>query len=175
MTKAEALATLDNVLQNWVVGMATAHFSQQVAPTLERFRMKVVGPAGELHINANDVGRALLSEATGAQIIEEYKAALRRMIVREAHEVALWYGSRTNQKSAVTSAWWFPFSRIVRNAVSHKQVGIMNMWPKDLAGQQVTWRGRTLDASMVGQPIDLTDGEILLLFHDIRDFINSLS
>lgn len=171
MVKNEALATLNNVLQNYLFGLAASHFAEQIATPLQAVVLKVGAPAGTFQVNVNDLGRALKSPGQQRAIREEFEAALMRMLVGEAFEVALWYGEESTQKGLITAAPWYQFARLVRNAVSHKQAGILNMWPPDLRGRVVEWRGKMLDASMVGKPVDLSHPEALQLFQDISDYV----
>lgn len=169
VNKAGALGALNNVLQNYIYGLGLSHFSGEVAGHLERVVAKFPDHQGHiLRVNANDLGAALRDPERRGEIAGEFEAALIRMVVREAYEVAVWYAEETKQ--SLKSASWYWFARITRNAVSHKQAGIMTRWPGELAKQaifNVTWRGLRLDSSMVGNPIPLGHGGAAQLFHDI--------
>lgn len=91
----------------------------------------------------------------------------------EAHELLLAYCEHTNQFPTYKALAWFQFARIVRNAASHKQGGIIG-WPKDLknAGvSEVTWRHRTIRESDDGSELQMPDAEALQLIGDMMDFL----
>lgn len=175
MTKAEALSTLGNVLQNYIYGLSLSHFSDEAADALAGVVARFPGPQGDsLRVNVNDLGQALKDANQRQVIADEFDASLKRMLVREAYEVVIWYGEESNQLSVIQATQWYQFARIIRHAVSHKQAGIITQWPDRLTKKGISavhWRGRTLDKSMVGHAIPLTHGEAVQLFQDMYKHI----
>lgn len=176
MTKDDVMGAFNGVLNNYIYGIA----SPRLLPAEEWDEMEFIpatfeGPQGELlHVEMGDMVRALRVPDQRQAIADEFEAALKRMLVREAFEVVLWYGEETGQHNLVRTAPWFQFARILRNTVSHKQAGVMREWPDDLTNKgttQVTWGTRKLDASMVGKPVELTHHEAILLFKEMVEYV----
>lgn len=176
--KKELMGALNNILNNFVLGMVLS----RIVPAAEwqklvNERATFKGPGGSLlHVDLAPLVANLSNQTDRKILVEEYENGLKRALLSEGHEVILAYCEATNQFSLYKTQPWFQFARIIRNVVSHKDGGILRTWPQDLtkAGvATVAWRTRTLDASMVGKPIEFTHHEALQLFKDQMDFAQS--
>jgi len=178
MTKKELMATLHNVLNNFVFGMVLTRVVPEAEwhkVTKERAIFK--GPDGSLmHVDLAPLVANLSNPADRKILVEEYENGLKRALLSEGHEMILAYCEATNQFSLYKGQPWFQFARIIRNVVSHKDGGILRTWPPDLTKAGITavaWRSRMLDASTVGKPVEFTHHEALQLFKDQVDFAQS--
>ena len=176
MNKDGAMGAFNSILNNYIYGMVCSRLADvEEWDAMEHVPATFEGPQGELlHVELGDMVRALRVSDQRKAVVDEHEAALKRMLVREAHEAGLWYSEETRQDALLKAAPWFQYARILRNTVSHKQAGIMREWPRDLKDKgstQVTWRARTLNASMVGQPVELTHHEAILLFKDMVEYV----
>ena len=178
MTKTELIGALNNILNNNVYGLLLTRLVsddkwKSLKPTVATFK----GPQGDLlQIEIAPLCQSLSDPVNKKIVIEEFENGLKRAAVREGHEVILLYCEETNQFQLYKSQSWFQFARIIRNIVSHKQAGVLRQWPNDLTNKgtnQVTWRGRTLDTTMVGSEADFTIQEALQLLIDQIEFVRS--
>jgi hypothetical protein len=178
VTKPELLGALNNVLNNFVFGLVLTRIVPESAfgglsGRLATFK----SPAGDLlHVNLDAIAKNMSNAGDRKLLIEEFENNLKRALASEGHEVIIGYCEETNQFSAYKAEPWFQFARIIRNVVSHKDGGVLRNWPPDLtkAGvSKVSWRTRTLEASMVGQSVSFTHHEALLLFQDQLEFAHT--
>ena len=128
---------------------------------------------GEIEIQLGPlVRRALDVDYTAREGFKRnYENSLLRTLMREAHELIMLYCEETQQFPVYKAEPWFQFARIPRNAISHKEGGTLREWPRDLLAKGitfVTWRGKTFDTTMLGQP---PDG--LELVKDQIDFVTA--
>ena len=111
--------------------------------------------------------------------VRNYENSLLRTLLREAHELILWYCEETNQSSIYRAEPWFQFARVLRNVLSHKEGGTLHKWPGDLRKRGITsvkWREKTLDTTKLGHRLVFYPTEGLELVKDQIDFvINKLS
>lgn len=178
MTKNELVGALHNVLNNFIFGMASSRLvPQETWQKVSTERATFQGLQGELlQVDLEPLSRNMANPSDRKILVEEFENGLKRAMMREGHELILWYCEDTNQFHLYKSEPWFQFGRIIRNIVSHKQGGILRKWPKDLKDKgitQVSWRNRTLDITMEGKDIDFTHHEALQLFKDQLDFVQS--
>jgi len=178
MTKTEVIGALSNILNNNVYGLLLTRLVPDdkwasINPKVATFQ----GPRGELlRIDISPMCANFTNPANKKILTEEFENCLKRASVREGHEVILLYCEETNQFLLYKSQPWFQFARIVRNVVSHKSAGVLRQWPNDLTNSgvhQVTWRGRTLDSTMVGHEVDFTIQEALQLLVDQIEFVRN--
>lgn len=175
MTKSQLLGALNNLLNNFVVGLVMSRIVPDAEwQKLAGQRAIFKAPDGSLlHIDLTPLTTNLSNPGDRKILIEEYENGLKRALLSEGHEVLLAYCEETNQFAVYKTESWFQFARIIRNVVSHKDGGILRAWPADLtkAGTtSATWRSRTLGQADVGRPIDFTHNEALQLISDQVDF-----
>jgi hypothetical protein len=178
MTKTELIGALNNILNNNVYGLLLTRLVpddrwNSIRPTVATFK----GQQGDLlRIDIAPLCNSLSNPADKKIVTEEFENCLKRASVREGHEVILLYCEETNQFPLYKAQPWFQFARIIRNVVSHKHAGNLRQWPNDLANKgvnQVAWRGRTLDTTMVGSEVDFTIQEALQLLIDQIEFVQT--
>jgi len=175
VTKPELLGALNNVLNNFVFGLVLTRIVPESAWGGLSGRLATFqGPAGDLlHVNLDAISRNMSNPGDRKLLIEEFENNLKRALVSEGHEVIIAYCAESNQFPVYKAEPWFQFARIIRNVVSHKDGGVLQNWPADLGKggiNQVSWRTRTLDVSMVGQSVSFTHHEALQLFQDQLEF-----
>jgi hypothetical protein len=105
-----------------------------------------------------------------------YENSLLRALLRESHELILWYCEETHQFPAYRAEPWFQFARILRNVISHKEGGTLREWPKDLTAKGITsvaWRGRTIDTTMLSHRLVFYPPEGLELVKDQVEFVTA--
>lgn len=174
-TKTEMISALNNILNNFVFGTVLSRVTPEGG--WDRFASKTLtfqGPDGTLQEVILQPLFANLSRDNDRKIlIEEFEKVLRRALLSEGHEVLLAYCEHTNQYPLYKAVPWFQFARIIRNVTSHKDCGVLREWPNDLKKSGVLvvkWRGRVLEASKIGQNVELTSQEALQLFADQMGF-----
>jgi hypothetical protein len=134
------------------------------------------GYDGYVRIDLGPLSKRILNKDGRARFIRNYENSLLRTMVRESHELILLYCHETKQFPIYKAEPWFQFARILRNVVSHKEGGTLREWPRDLLSAgitSVTWRGRTLDSSMLGTGIAFYPPEGLELLRDQIEFVAS--
>lgn len=102
-----------------------------------------------------------------------YENSLLRSMMREAHELILLYCEETDQFVTYKAESWFQFARVMRNIISHKEGGTLRRWPDDLRKKNITsvsWRTKTLDATMLGHQVVFYPPDGLELMKDQIDF-----
>jgi hypothetical protein len=181
-TKEELLNGLNVILNNFLYGFV----SPKLVPT-ERWE-DISGKTAVFARHEGDVQvhlgplmrRAFNADYTAREgFTRNYENSLLRTLLREAHELILWYCEETNQFPIYKAEPWFQFARVLRNVLSHKEGGTLRAWPKDLLTKgitSVTWRERTLDTAMLGHRLVFYPPEGLELVNDQIDFVtNKLS
>lgn len=83
--------------------------------------------------------------------MEFAKMALRNFTL-DSYEVLFDYCEQTNQLSRMQTQPWYEFARMVRHSLTHTQHWVFKR-RKDLARLPVSWRGKTIEASMKGQEL----------------------
>lgn len=179
MNKNELLSKLENVLNNYIFGIAASRLvPDHVWETTKGKTAGFESPSGDtLTVDLSALASNMANPKDKKILVEEFENCLKRAIMREGHELILQYCEETGQFEKYESVSWFQFSRIIRNVVSHKQGGVLRVWPRDLTKKNVTsvsWRNRTLDTSLVGKDIQFTHNEALQLFIDQREFAKNI-
>lgn len=175
LTKDELLNGLNNVLNNFLFGFVCPKLTPtdvwQTASTKTAVFGNVevsLGPLTRLAFNADNSPREGFSR--------NYENSLLRTLLRESHELILWYCEETSQFSAYKAEPWFQFARILRNVISHKESGTLREWPKDLTVKgvtSVTWRGRTIDTTVLGHRLVFYPPDGLELVNDQIEFVTA--
>jgi len=176
-TKEELLNGLNNVLNNFLYGSVCPKL---VPPECWRDAAQkwavFQSSEGEIKIQLGPlVRRAFDVDHTPCEGFKRnYENSLLRTLIREAHELILLYCEETRQFPVYEAEPWFQFARILRNVISHKECGTLRKWPKDLLAKgitSVTWRRKTFDTSMLGQPLVFYPPDGLELVKDQIDFV----
>lgn len=114
------------------------------------------GPSDEkvYHVNLT----ASLPNASSEQVAEgfrfmanEFGKMLVRNVTLDSYEQLYDYCETTGQLATLQAQPWYLFARLVRHALTHDQHWRFSK--KDLAKLPVTWKGRTIEASMDGKDI----------------------
>ena len=108
------------------------------------------------------------------EVFVNCKRSLSRAISAETFELIKLYSQRTSQSDRFKNWRYYNFARILRNCTSHGTGGRLNKWPPELKKQGITkvsWRGKSIDESMVGQRISMTDPEIVQLLLDEVNYV----
>jgi hypothetical protein len=178
LTKDELLNGLNNVLNTFLYGF--------VCPKLvppERWK-DVSGKTalfGDVEVQLGPLTRRAfeVDYTLREGFKRNYQNCLLRALLREAHELILWYCEETHQFSTYSAEPWFQFARVLRNVMSHKEGGTLREWPQDLLRKGITsvrWHGKTLDTTMLGHRIVFYPPEGLELINDQIEFVtNKLS
>ena len=82
--------------------------------------------------------------------MEFAKMALRNFTL-DSYEALFNYCEETNQLSRMQAQSWYEFARMVRNSLTHTQH--WRFRKRDLARLPVSWREKTIEASMDGQEL----------------------
>ena len=178
-TKDELLNGLNNVLNNFLYGfvcptLVSAETWKDASSKTAVFESR----DGEVRVHLGPLTR----QAFGADYSprdgfkRNYENSLLRTLLRESHELILWYCEETHQFPAYKAEPWFQFARILRNVLSHKDGGTVREWPKDLAAKgvtSVTWRGRTIDKTMLSHRLVFYPPEGLELVKDQIEFVTA--
>jgi hypothetical protein len=178
-TKEELLNGLNNVLNNFLYGFVCPRLvppdvwkdnSQRVAVfrSSDRDIEIQLGPLVRRTFDGDYKPREGFKR--------NYENSLLRTLIRETHELILLYCGDTQQFSVYRSEAWFQFARILRNVISHKEGGTLREWPPDLLKKgvtSVTWRAKTFDTTMLGQPLVFYPPDGLELVNDQIGFVET--
>ena len=179
LTKEELLNGLNNVLNNFLFGFVCPKIMpNELWKTASSKTAVFASHDGEVQVHLGPLTRrafeADYSPREGFR--KNYENSLLRTLLRESHELILWYCEESNQFSVYKAEPWFQFARILRNVISHKEGGTLREWPKDLIKKEitsVTWRSRTIDTTMVGHRLVFYPPEGLELVNDQIEFITA--
>lgn len=177
LTKPLATGALRNILHNYVLGLVFIGFSDELKwPEIGASVFTAESPPLRVDIPLAPLLGGISSLTKERPIaVREFLGMLRRASIAESHELLLAYCEHTTQFPKYKALTWFQFARIVRNAVSHKQGGIVE-WPKDLkkAGVlEVKWRHRTIRPSDDATELQMPDAEGLQLIGDMMEFLEA--
>lgn len=81
----------------------------------------------------------------------EFAKMLLRNLTLDSYEALFQYCEDTKQLAKMQAQPWYRFARIVRNSLTHTQHWRFNS--RDLSQLPVTWKDKTIDASMDGQEL----------------------
>lgn len=179
LTKDELLNGLNNVLNNFLYGFVCPKLMPtEIWKGASSKTAVFASHDGEIQVHLGPLTRqafdADYSPRDGFK--RNYENSLLRTLLRESHELILWYCEETHQFPAYRAEPWFQFARILRNVISHKEGGTLREWPKDLAAKgitSVTWRGRTIDTTMLSHRLVFYPPEGLELVKDQVEFVTA--
>jgi hypothetical protein len=178
-TKDELLNGLNIVLNNFLFGCVCPKLvPRQLWRDASSKTAVFEDRDGEIQISLGPlVRRAFDVDYTAREGFKRnYENSLLRALMREAHELILLYCEETQQFSRYKAEPWFQFARVLRNVMSHKEGGTLRAWPKDLLAKgitSVTWRGKTIDTTMLRQRLVFYPPEGLELVKDQIDFVTA--
>jgi hypothetical protein len=179
LTKDELLNGLNNVLNNFLYGFVCPKLMPaEIWKNASSKTAVFASHDGEVQVHLGPLTRqafdADYSPRDGFK--RNYENSLLRALLRESHELILWYCEETHQFPAYKAEPWFQFARILRNVISHKEGGTLREWPKDLTSKgitSVTWRGRTIDTTMLSHRLVFYPPEGLELVKDQVEFVTA--
>lgn len=151
MTKKKLMNQLENAKNTYVLGLAAISlFSNEKAyPVFEEGHAKF----GTYIVEFKQV-KSLMINPTHRQIaLKEFLKSQIRALIKESFELVKNYCHETNQNSKLKAAPWFQFARMIRNCLSHNFKFEFREYDKTLL--PLTWKSRTIDASMDGKHLEL--------------------
>lgn len=120
---------------------------------------------------------ALFGSGSDRQIaLEEFAKSVLRCLLKEGHELVADYFKREGLFSDLSAQSWWQFSRLIRNALSHNFCFRLN--DKDMKLLPLSWQGKTIDASVDGQPLMMSFlgyADAWRLFLEYETFVLGLS
>lgn len=171
LTKIELLAQIENIKNNYVLGLAAISvFSEPFAiKHLQNSNCAFGGYIIDfIHVSA------LLDKETDRNIaLKEFMNMLIRGLIKESFEVVRTYAKSTQQSEKFRGQQWFQFFRLIRNSVSHNFCFQFGDFDKKIL--PVSWRGRTIEKHMEGQPLEVKflgyEG-VWELFFELAQFVD---
>jgi hypothetical protein len=179
LTKDELLNGLNNLLNNFLFGFVCPKLTpNEIWKSAASKTAVFASHDGEVQIHLGPLTRRAFDADYNPRdgFKRNYENSLLRALLRESHELILWYCEETNQFPAYKAEPWFQFARILRNVISHKEGGTLREWPKDLTAKgimSVTWCNRTIDTSMVSHRLVFYPPEGLELVSDQIEFVTA--
>ena len=151
MTKKELISQLENSKNNYILGLAAISLfsNEKVYPVLEESDAKF----GNYTIEFEQVKNLLIEPAAREIALKGFLTSQIRALIKESFEVIKNYCDITNQDSKFKAEPWYHFARIIRNCLSHNFKFEFRRYDKSLL--PVTWKSRTIDASMDGKLLEL--------------------
>ena len=144
MTKKELMSQLENAKNNYILGLAAISLfsNEMVYPFLEESRFKF----GTYTVEFKQVKNLLMKPADRGVPLKEFHLSQFRAFIKESFELINNYCEETKQDSKFKSEPWYQFARLIRNCLSHNFKFKFNK--KDKRILPVTWKSRTIDATM---------------------------
>ncbi|MGH7437362.1 MAG: hypothetical protein ACRENE_16920, partial [Polyangiaceae bacterium] len=140
MTKAELESLIHGVAASMVYGLALMAYSADPARErafIEAFRtsgMKFEGPPPDRTVVGLEADQlyARYSNPTDLQISKNnFVFTLRSTLVRFCYEAVQLYCDANGQKPKMKAEPWYPFTRVLRNVISHGEHSVLRAWPKE--------------------------------------------
>ncbi len=172
MTKKELMSRLENAKNNYILGLAAISLfsNEKVYPVLEESHAKF----GTYTVEFKQVKNLLIKPADRKIAVKEFLTSQIRALIKVSFELIKNYCDETNQDSKFKAEPWYQFARIIRNCLSHNFKFEFRKYDKTLL--PVTWKSRTIDASMDGKHLELKFFgyvETWELFTEYRDFVSN--
>lgn len=168
MNKIDLLSQLENVKNNWILGLAAAGMLHRSdAPQL----LESGGADFDgLSINFDQVGTLLRNPTNKQLALTEFCKAHFRTLSIETFERIKVYADATGQRHRFKAHENYWFFHHVRNALVHDYCFDLTKHEKNLP---VEWRGKRIELSMHGIPMALDflgfDG-FYEMYHELRQF-----
>ena len=96
---------------------------------------------------------------------------LTRNLLKEVFRITQSYCQTHDQESAMTAEPWYQFARIIVNLLSHNFR--LEFRPYDKSLLPVSYRDKTINEAMDGQPLSMQLRVLLSLADDIIDFVRN--
>jgi hypothetical protein len=151
MTKKELMSQLENAKNNYILGLASISLfsNEKVYPVLDESHAKF----GIYTVEFKQVKNLLIKPADRQVAVKEFLTSQIRALIKESFELIKNYCDETNQDSKFKAKSWYQFARIIRNCLSHNFKFEFRKY--DTALLPVTWKSRTINASMDGKHLEL--------------------
>jgi hypothetical protein len=174
-TKDELVHVLFGIRDGVVYGLVCSHVFATGDPAEQiGGRGILLGAADgqKQHIDLSELIIRLQKPKVAAVIRGAFEGALFSHLVRATYENILLYCEKTRQFESFRAAPFYPYVRLVRNMLSHKDSGTLREWPKWLKGvTEVSWNGHTISVSQVGQEIRFTPAGIFELHYAMLEYV----
>ena len=140
--------------------------------------LNVIPPNSSLTIPPNEIFYEVSVHNWSKNKMEQANMEFAKMFLRnltlDSFEAIRNYCDRSSKKSELEAQTWYWFTHLLRNALTHNQHWEFSSG--HLKRMPVTWRDKTIDASMDGKELtfdfyDWYDG--VLLWEDINEFAMS--
>lgn len=151
MTKKELMSQLENAKNNYILALAAISLfsNEKVYPILEESHAKF----GTYTVEFKQVKKLLIKAADRDIAVKEFLTSQIRALIKESFELIKNYCDETKQDSTFKAESWYQFARMIRNCLSHNFKFEFRKYDKRLL--PVSWKGRTIDASMDGKHLEL--------------------
>jgi len=172
ITKIELISQLENAKNNFILGLAAISlFSDEKSmPILEKSHATF----GTYTVEFKQVKNMLSIPSERDIAVKEFLTSQIRALIKESFELIKDYCDDTKQSTAFKTEIWYQFARMIRNCLSHNFRFRFNNYDKTLL--PVSWKNRTIEASMDGQHLKLNFFgyvETWELFSEYQDFVGS--
>jgi len=151
ITKSELVSQLENAKNNYILGLAAISLfsNEKVYPVLDESHAKF----GTYTVEFKQVKNLLVKPEDRAIAVKEFLTSQIRALIKESFELIKDYSEGTNQSTTLKSEVWYQYARMIRNCLSHNFQFEFNRYDKSIL--PVSWKARTIDISMDGQPLKL--------------------
>ncbi len=169
MNKIDLLSQLENVKNNWILGLAAAGMLHRSdAPQLLKGG---VAEFDGLTVNFDQVGALLRNPADKQLVMEEFCKAHFRYFGYESFERVKVYAKETSQFTKLKNWENFLFFNAIRNALVHDFH--FSVRKEDLHKLPFQWQGITVEKSMLGAPMPVSFlgyGGFYQMHQELRQF-----
>jgi hypothetical protein len=151
MIKKELLSQLENAKNNYVLGLASISLfsNEKIYPILEESSAKF----GKYTVEFKQVKNLLMKPADREIAVKEFLTSQIRALIKESFELIKSYCKETNQSAKFKAEPWYEFARMIRNCLSHNFKFKFGKYDESIL--PITWKNRTIDVSMNGNPLGL--------------------
>ena len=174
MKKQELISQLCNSKNNFILGLAS--LALLTDPDARNLLNEKSADFSGYSVPFDQVAALLGSEIDRQIALEEFAKSVLRCLLKEGHELVTDYCKPEGLYSDLSAQSWWQFSRLIRNALSHNFCFRLN--DKDMKLLPLSWQGKTIDASVDGQPIMMSFfgyAEAWCLFLEYETFVLGLS
>ena len=172
--KQELISQLCNSKNNFILGLAS--LALLADPDARSLLNEKSADFSGYSVSFDQVAALLGSEIDRQIALEEFAKSVLRCLLKEGHELVADYFKREGLFSDLSAQSWWQFSRLIRNALSHNFCFRLN--DKDIKLLPLSWQGKTIDASVDGQPLILSFfgyADAWRLFLEYETFVLGLS
>jgi len=151
ITKVELLSQIENVKNNYILGLSAISVLSE--PFSVEHLQKSHCIFGGYVVDFRQVATLLANDNDRNIALKEFTTMLIRGLLKESFEIVRAYAKSSRQSAKFKAQPWFQFFRLIRNCVSHNFHFDFRESDKGLL--PVSWRGRTIDASLDHQPFEI--------------------